>query len=189
MCGLVAGRVNDGCGGPTRESLFCNPTGEMGALDDAIREHLELKRRLGTSEDELKRKEDEAFGRGRAWQQQPPPEPPEPGPAADHPAPGNGFAADNGFHSGAEGAEIEVAQAGRPLSPVVDEVGPDEVLPEDSLELDEPRPYQEAELESPAAEEPDGDMIDDGPEFLDRTPEQDQLWFDKNPPKDFDFGE
>src|SRR5919204_4538932 len=37
----------------------------MGALDDAIREHLELKRRQGVSEEELKRKEDEAFGRAR----------------------------------------------------------------------------------------------------------------------------
>ena len=35
----------------------------MGILDDAIREHLELKRRLGTADDdELARLEDEAFG-------------------------------------------------------------------------------------------------------------------------------
>ena len=34
----------------------------MGILDEAIREHLALKRRQGLSEDELKRLEDEAFG-------------------------------------------------------------------------------------------------------------------------------
>jgi hypothetical protein len=34
----------------------------MGILDDAIREHLELKRTHGASEDEIRRKEDEAFG-------------------------------------------------------------------------------------------------------------------------------
>jgi hypothetical protein len=34
----------------------------MGILDDAIREHLDLKRRLGAEDDELKRLEDEAFG-------------------------------------------------------------------------------------------------------------------------------
>ena len=34
----------------------------MGILDDAIREHLDLKRRLGAEEDELQRLEDEAFG-------------------------------------------------------------------------------------------------------------------------------
>lgn len=34
----------------------------MGILDEAIREHLELKRQHGAAEDELKRLEDEAFG-------------------------------------------------------------------------------------------------------------------------------
>ena len=34
----------------------------MGILDDAIREHLDLKRRLGAEDDELARLEDEAFG-------------------------------------------------------------------------------------------------------------------------------
>jgi hypothetical protein len=34
----------------------------MGILDDAIREHLELRRRHGAREDELQRIEDEAFG-------------------------------------------------------------------------------------------------------------------------------
>ena len=34
----------------------------MGILDDAIRDHLDLKRRRGTDEPELKRLEDEAFG-------------------------------------------------------------------------------------------------------------------------------
>ena len=34
----------------------------MGILDDAIREHLELKRQRGATESELKQLEDEAFG-------------------------------------------------------------------------------------------------------------------------------
>jgi hypothetical protein len=38
----------------------------MGILDDAIREHLELKRSHGASEDEIRRKEAEAFGPARA---------------------------------------------------------------------------------------------------------------------------
>src|SRR3954451_916143 len=38
----------------------------MGILDDAIREHLELKRSHGASEDEIQRKEAEAFGQARA---------------------------------------------------------------------------------------------------------------------------
>jgi hypothetical protein len=36
----------------------------MGTLDEAIREHLELKRKHGASEDELQRKEEEALGQG-----------------------------------------------------------------------------------------------------------------------------
>jgi hypothetical protein len=38
----------------------------MGILDDAIREHLELKRSHGASDDEIRRKEAEAFGAARA---------------------------------------------------------------------------------------------------------------------------
>ncbi len=34
----------------------------MGALDDAIREHLELKRQHGARDSEIKELEDEAFG-------------------------------------------------------------------------------------------------------------------------------
>src|SRR3954452_7831346 len=37
----------------------------MGALDDAIREHLELKRRHGASEDEIRQAEAEALGPAR----------------------------------------------------------------------------------------------------------------------------
>src|SRR6478672_8106400 len=37
----------------------------MGALDDAIREHLELKRRHGASDDDIKRAEAEALGPAR----------------------------------------------------------------------------------------------------------------------------
>lgn len=48
----------------------------MSILDDAIREHLELKRAHGADESELKRLEDEAFG---------PPERPEPDPLAEAP--------------------------------------------------------------------------------------------------------
>ena len=49
----------------------------MSILDDAIREHLELKRAHGADEAELKRLEDEAFG--------PPSRPEEPDPFAEAP--------------------------------------------------------------------------------------------------------
>src|SRR5687767_2083042 len=37
----------------------------MGVLDDAIRQHLELKRQHGVSEEELRRQEEEALGPAR----------------------------------------------------------------------------------------------------------------------------
>ena len=37
----------------------------MGVLDDAIREHLELKRRHGVAEEEVQRQEEEALGPAR----------------------------------------------------------------------------------------------------------------------------
>ena len=37
----------------------------MGVLDDAIREHLELKRKHGAAEEELQRQEEEALGPAR----------------------------------------------------------------------------------------------------------------------------
>src|SRR3954451_24108159 len=49
----------------------------MSILDDAIREHLELKRAHGADESEIKRLEDEAFG--------PPGRPEEPDPLAEAP--------------------------------------------------------------------------------------------------------
>ena len=30
-------------------------------------------------------------------------------------------------------------------------------------------------------------MLEETPEFLEETPEQDRLWFEQRPPKDFDF--
>lgn len=35
--------------------------------------------------------------------------------------------------------------------------------------------------------EPDEDMLEETPEFLQDTPEHDRLWFEQRPPRDFDF--
>jgi hypothetical protein len=162
----------------------------MGTLDDAIREHLELKRREGISEDELKEKEAEAFGPGRAPA---PPAPPEP-PAAAVPGP--------------VGDEQEPAR-----TPSLEEelLEPDEVLPEESLEPNGTLPAGESEAarrthelaigETDAADlapgeaepweddhEPESeDLLEETPDFLEETPEHDRLWFEQKPPKDFDF--
>ena len=35
--------------------------------------------------------------------------------------------------------------------------------------------------------DPDADVLEDTPDFLQETPEHDRLWFEQKPPKDFDF--
>jgi len=58
----------------------------------------------------------------------------------------------------------------------------------------EPEPDREREPASeehaaPAAEQADGDedVLEETPQFLEETPEDDELWFEQKPPKDFDF--
>ena len=55
---------------------------------------------------------------------------------------------------------------------------------EDSLEWEVPGEGRgAAEAEEPAEE----DVLEETPEFLRDTPEQDRLWFEQRPPRDFDF--
>jgi hypothetical protein len=174
----------------------------MGALDEAIREHLELKRKLGTSEEELERKENEAFGRGAAGvaaASTPPAQVAEPGPEAETPAEPEPEAAPG----------TVIMPEPPPSAGIVDEeMEPDEVLPEESLETEPAKPsvaritdpdVEELEPEAPAEIEewddvdpsedvpPGEDPLEGTPEFLEESPDQERLWFEQKPPKDFDF--
>lgn len=101
----------------------------MSILDDAIREHLELKRAHGADEAELKRLEDEAFG--------PPQRPEEPDPLAEAPTE---------FMSPEGGAEASPAEAaGGRRAPNIADL---QEAPEPPKEAEEPA------AEEPAAEEP-----------------------------------
>lgn len=176
-------------------------------MDEAIREHLELKRRLGASEEELERKENEAFGRGAtgvAAASTPASDVAEPpGDVAEPPA--------------AEEAEVAAPEP-TPRADILDEeIGPDEVLPEESLQAEpasaaprsaeriaepavepaaepEPEPEQSADLAEdfddidPSDNLPPGeDPLEGTPEFLEQSPDQERLWFEQGPPKDFNF--
>ncbi len=88
----------------------------MSILDDAIREHLELKRAHGADESELKRLEDEAFG--------PPGRPEEADPLAEAPTefmatPGAGAATEASEDSG--GRRINIADLQEPPEPAREE--------------------------------------------------------------------
>jgi hypothetical protein len=175
----------------------------MGALDDAIREHLELRRRQGLSEDEVRRKEDEAFGRRSPLSrdddvaESPPALDSSEASATEHEEVLEG--------SPAEPAAPESAAASPEPSPAVDpaDLEPDEVLPEESLELEHALLDEQPAADGEGAvaadpdwdrvqqveEEPGEDLLEETPDFLEETPEQDRLWFEQRPPKDFDFGD
>jgi hypothetical protein len=189
----------------------------MGMLDDAIREHLELKRRRGADPEEVAREQREAL---------------EPIPGL---APSDGGAAEDASELGAEEASSaplvdpsgqtgsgEIARgsvAGEmsPTAPTGPAPATEAAGAEETAELDmstvlgdEPRdgPAPSAartetdpadpgslEWEMPAedaaargeAEEPDEDVLEETPDFLRETPEQERLWFEQQPPRDFDF--
>jgi hypothetical protein len=164
----------------------------VGLLDDAIREHLELKRRHGAAEDEVTKLQAEVLGAEPA----PPPEAPaaeavaapEPEPVAELPE--------------EPAVEIPVV-AERPAPPEpepwLDE--PDEVPVAEALDHRRAQPTSEFTAEDVAEahgeeageyvvpdEEPADDLLEETPDFLQETPEHERLWFEQKPPRDFDFG-
>ena len=170
----------------------------MGLLDDAIKEHLELKRRRGADAEEVARLEQEALG------------PPQRGEFAGASAPAEG----------AEGAEVPDDDA---VAAVQAEPAPDtaehavaEPAPEPPPEEPEPEPRDHAdeawlddepgppvepveredatadqhtvEYTPPADPPAEGeDVLEETPDFLQETPEHDRLWFEQKPPRDFDL--
>jgi hypothetical protein len=100
----------------------------MSILDDAIREHLELKRAHGADEAELKKLEDEAFG--------PPGRPEEPDPSAEAPTE---------FMATPEVSEAEPAEEERRRINVADLQEPPPAAPQESTEEPQAEPAAEEE--------------------------------------------
>jgi hypothetical protein len=116
----------------------------MSILDDAIKEHLELKRQHGADESELKRLEDEAFG--------PPGRPQEPDPLAE--APTEFLAAPEGGETADEGSRriniADLQEPPAPIAPAEDEAQaapPAEEQPPEAVE-EEPAMEHEAIVEA-----------------------------------------
>ncbi|HEX8067232.1 MAG TPA: hypothetical protein VF520_12000 [Thermoleophilaceae bacterium] len=174
----------------------------MGVLDDAIREHLELKRKRGAADDELARQELEALGPARRDPVPEPAEPLEAGEVAEEHEAGD-------EHEGAEYVDSDVPEADvvavdppepaphgdavaavEPVHPPVHEVDR-ELEPPPPVEpaVTEPPPPAAAEPAAgePAAGDGDEDPLEETPEFLRETPEHDRLWFEQKPPRDFDL--
>jgi hypothetical protein len=65
------------------------------------------------------------------------------------------------------------------------EHGEDEEPLEDNIDDDEELEGKDEPL--PPGYEEEEDLLEDTPDFLENAPEDDQLWFEQKPPKDFDF--
>jgi hypothetical protein len=152
----------------------------MGLLDDAIREHLELKRRHGGDPGEIERQEHEALGApAREEAEQEPVGDLAPDPATAEPEPAPDPAAPDEPEPEAidpPAGEQEIPSPGREA----DAPGYDE---DPWLEEDDTRP----EPPPAAAPEAEDDVLEETPEFLQETPEHDRLWFEQKPPRDFDW--
>jgi hypothetical protein len=147
----------------------------MGLLDDAIRQHLELKRRHGADPSEVERQAQEALGPARRGA--PPAEDAEAGAAA---VSVETLDEDDGTlepydddepEAGLDEEPAPTAPAGEPEAPVAPPA---------------PAPADEPEARADDAE-PSDDVLEETPEFLQETPEHDRLWFEQKPPRDFEF--
>ena len=138
----------------------------MGLLDDAIREHLELKRRRGADAEEVTRQEQEALG-------------------APQRAEFAGATPAAAAPDALEDAPVEEAPAPEPEPEPVPEPEPDIPLDQATVEY---APPAEEEEEAPAPpQEGEEDVLEETPDFLQETPEHDRLWFEQKPPRDFDL--
>src|SRR4051794_21541703 len=156
----------------------------MGLLDDAIREHLELKRKHGADPEDVARQEQEALGPGQRneFAQPEPAGAPAPLPEEPPTAPDEEPAA----YSASQAEQEPPDDAVVPDEPTAEHTAPG--YEEDPwLVEDEARegPAEEAlEPPRPAGEE---DVLEEPPDFLQETPEHDRLWFEQKPPRDFDW--
>jgi hypothetical protein len=161
----------------------------MGLLDDAIREHLELKRRHGADPDEVSRQEREALGAPvRGEFAKPAGEGPEPEADADSPEPEAAVAAE------VPDVEEPPEMPGEPEPEPVEEPAARAPEPGDEEDpwlvedLADSEPRDRAEPDAPPPEPAEGeDVLEETPEFLQETPEHDRLWFEQKPPRDFDW--
>ena len=173
----------------------------MGVLDDAIREHLELKRKQGADEDEIERQQEEALGPARREAESAEEDGAE-GPAQAEPQD------DGAEEAHPAGPQLETEEDGAEAAPEAEaqlETEPDDGDPlgfpvlapeEQDDEASEPPPPGSSPEEERAPDEDelvkaepdeDPDVLVDTPDFLQETPEHDRLWFEQKPPRDFDF--
>jgi hypothetical protein len=181
----------------------------MGLLDDAIKEHLELKRKHGAAEEELRRQEGEALGPARRDFAGDPAAPVEPeAPVAEPVAPVPADDAQGAYEPAEPAGWLDDEPGGAPFGaehPAPEEPVEHAAEAADATLAHEPVPAPPREEPPPVRsqtptegfpavsrdEDPppagDEDVLEETPDFLQDTPEHDRLWFEQKPPRDFDF--
>jgi hypothetical protein len=159
----------------------------MGLLDDAIREHMELKRLRGADPTEVAQQEQDVLGpvlRDEDEQEEATQKPqgaiaesdelaPAESAGEDSPRPSETAHDPDFANVGQETAELDM----RTVLEEERDVGGIERTPD-------PTP---AAGETDDTDEPAEDVLEETPDFLRDTPEQERLWFEQQPPRDFDF--
>jgi hypothetical protein len=170
----------------------------MGLLDDAIREHLELKRRRGADPAEIERAEREALGPVRRRYEE-----------AGGADAGDEPIGDDGLHHEADEEDwhTDAPEAAHGEAPMPAHDYDDLDAPEPPAHPEEahPLPATDPAAAAPAEPPPHGldvetseydvageheseeDVLEETPEFLQDAPDHDRLWFEQRPPRDFDF--
>ena len=168
----------------------------MGLLDDAIREHLELKRSRGADPDEVERQEREALGRDPAGASSresaergfrvaerlaPIPREPSPSrrgraPSRRRSTPATSASRSTSRRSSRPRPSPSRRRAGRRVRSVAR-----------GGARRGARPTSRSPTRARRREEPAEDVLEDTPDFLQETPEHDRLWFEQRPPRDFDW--
>jgi hypothetical protein len=200
----------------------------MGLLDDAIREHLELKRRRGADPGEVAREQREALAPvpreeradesgGVATAEDVTVEAAAPGdsdtvpssadgatPVGDERLLGDSADAPTDVTGSGDSSAVIQETAELDMQTVLDERDDETVaeagapMDEESLEWEvpgeagaEPQAGVGHEVHNAAGDvdeaDPREDVLEETPDFLRDTPEQDRLWFEQRPPRDFDF--
>jgi hypothetical protein len=158
----------------------------MGLLDDAIREHMELKRLHGADPSVLARQEQDALGPVVLEDEEQAFEDGGGGHEIALKDDGHGdLPGDESGPSAAHSAGSDFANVGQETA----ELDMRTVLDEQHEAADRAGQIDSAGLgEEPGEDvEPVEDVLEETPEFLRDTPEQERLWFEQQGPRDFDF--
>ncbi len=166
----------------------------MGMLDEAIREHLDLKRRQGADPSEIAQLETEALGGGKDAE-------PELDVEAEVVEVEESVEVEvvNSDETAEAEPELLVVEERAELEPAVnqptEQFTPAEVeaalrnepIVEAEAELLEAEELAEGAKEADSGGAEARDELEATPDFLEETPDHDRLWFERKPPRDFDF--